>query len=174
MRTENNGVCSLPRCCTLSDSWRLQEDFHLRLRLQTFILKCRLSEIRFIQLWLWLWTEAHMVPVTWRVTIRVRTWSYVNRASALLGWQKKKACLEIFLVSPLPVFYPCTTLYPPKSAATGEDPGTDKEEKKINIKSIPAMDPERLVVKNSPGPFESLKIFVLHPEMVIDWNCLWF
>lgn len=33
---------------------------------------------------------------------------------------------------------------------------------------MPVMDPERLVVENSPGPFESPKIFAMHPEMVID------
>lgn len=50
MRTKNNVQCtaSLP-ACAVSDSCRLQGDFHLRLRLNTFILKCRLSEIRFIQ-----------------------------------------------------------------------------------------------------------------------------
>lgn len=95
-------------------------------------------------------------------------WGGHEQSLGFVCLREKEGLFRKLFVSPFPIFCYCPTLRPPKSAATWEDPAIDKEKKKSIIRSIPVMDPERLVVETSPGPFESPKIFALRPEMVID------
>lgn len=161
-----------------------EETSHLGLRLNTFILKCWQSEIRFIQPGLWLWTETHMLPVTWRVQlgsalgavffVNVEGWAWTEPGIfQTLAERKRKACFKtlfLFHLSPLPAHTPPST---PKSSTTWEVPETSKKEINNMINSCHGSKKD-LRLKTLLVLLSLLKIFVLQSETVIDWNCLWF